>query len=256
LRHRRDPATGWLDAVSLDDDGFVLTDSGLKGQDLPRVWASLFLAVLVAILVGVPPSPARADGDPASDVLASQSLFVPADAAIPMPEQLRLVSLLEAARQAGLPIRVAIISSPSDLGAITELWDEPRAYARFLGLELALSGRARLLVVMPNGVGFYWPGPSATAIYDRVGRIPVGPSGYSLVSAAQRAVMSVADAAHVSLVPSSRAAGARAPAPTLWRPTTDRFFGLAVLAGLGAVACAAALVFTRSRAASLPRRGQ
>jgi hypothetical protein len=209
-------------------------------------WASLLLAVLMAILVGVSPSPARADGDPASDVLASQPLFVPADAGIPMPEQVRLVSLLEAARQAGLPIRVAIISSPSDLGAVSELWDKPRAYARFLGVELALSGRAWLLVVMPNGVGFNWPGPSPTAIYDLVGRIPVGRSGSSLVSAAQTAVMSVAGSAHVSLDSSSRA-GARASAPTPWRPTTDRFFGLAVLAGLGAVACAASMAFTRSR---------
>jgi len=35
------PATGWLDGVCLDDDGFVLTDAGLTDQDLPPVWATV-----------------------------------------------------------------------------------------------------------------------------------------------------------------------------------------------------------------------
>jgi hypothetical protein len=214
-----------------------------------ETWAGLVLALVLTILVGVPPSPARADGDPASDVLVSQSLFVPADAATPMPEQLRLVSLLDAARQAGLPIRVAIISNPSDLGAVSELWDQPRAYARFIGLELSLAGRARLLVVMPSGVGFYWPGHSAPAIYELVDRIPVDRRGSALARAAQAAVMSVANAAHVRLDPPGRAAGAPARAPTAWRPTTDRVFGLAILAALAAVGFAVYLAFTRGRPA-------
>ena len=140
---------------------------GKRAVTRTRAWAGLLLALLLTILVGVRPSPARADGDPASDVLVSQALFLPADAAIPARDQLRLVSLLDAARQNGLPIRLAIISSPSDLGAVSELWDQPRAYARFLGFELSLTSRAPLLVVMPNGVGFYSPGhfarPSTTS---------------------------------------------------------------------------------------------
>jgi hypothetical protein len=217
---------------------------GQRAVTRTRTWAGLLLAVLLTIVVGVRPSPAGADGDPASDVLVSQTLFLPADAAIPVREQLRLASLLDAARQNGLPIRVAIISSPSDLGAVSELWDEPRAYARFLGFELSLTGRARLLVVMPNGVGFYSPGPPATAVYDLVGRIPAGRSGPALVGAARAGVTSVAEAAHVRLVPPGRAADARFRAPTPWRPTTDRAFGLAVLAALAA-ACAGCLAFGR-----------
>ena len=71
---------------------------------------------------------------------------------------------------AGFPIRVAIIASRSDLGAITGLWLKPRAYARFLGLELSLAYTGRLLVVMPNGFGFNWPGHAATAAYRTLSR--------------------------------------------------------------------------------------
>ena len=131
------------------------------------------------------PSPSRADGDPASDVLANQALFLPAEAGIPVREQLRLAALLNVASHAGLPIRVAIISSPSDLGAVSGLWDRPRDYARFLGIELSLFGQDRLLAVMPDGVGYYHPGRSPAAVYGLLDRIPSGRSGAALVSAAQ-----------------------------------------------------------------------
>ena len=212
------------------------------------MWAGLLLALVLTILVGVRPSPACADGDPASDVLVSEALFLPADAAIPARDQLRLVSLLDAAKQNGLPIRVAIISSPSDLGAVSELWDQPRAYARFLGFELSLTSQAQLLVVMPDGVGYNSPGHPAPGIYDLVGRIPAGRSGSALVSAAQAAVISVAETAHVRLVATPRPAGARLLAPTPWRPTTDRVFGLAGLAALAAM-FAGCLISTRWRSA-------
>ena len=114
---------------------------GRRAVTMTRTAAGLLLALVLIILVR--PSPARADGDPASDVLVSQALFLPADAAIPAREQLRLASLLDAARQNGLPVHLAIISSPSDLGAVSELWDRPRAYARFLGFELSLASRRR-----------------------------------------------------------------------------------------------------------------
>lgn len=46
------------------------------------------------------PAPARADGDPASDVLATQPLFVPQDAAISLGQQGQLATLIEARRAA------------------------------------------------------------------------------------------------------------------------------------------------------------
>jgi hypothetical protein len=98
---------------------------------------------------------ARADGDPASDVLATQSLFLPQDANVPSAQQGQLQALLEEARRAGDPIRVAVIASPADLGSVTALWRQPKTYSRFLGQELSLVYPGLLLVVMPNGYGVF-----------------------------------------------------------------------------------------------------
>ena len=98
---------------------------------------------------------ARADGDPASDVLASQPLFLAADAGVVPAQQAQLAALLARARAQGFDLHVAVIASATDLGSITELWRQPRNYARFLGQELALVARGPLLVVMPDGFGTY-----------------------------------------------------------------------------------------------------
>jgi hypothetical protein len=107
--------------------------------------ALLSLAVIV-------PS-AHADGDPASDVLASQRLFLPTDADIPVREQLQLSALLNESARKGYPLRVAIVASASDLGSVTPLWRRPETYAQFLGGELSLVYHGTVLVVMPNGYG-------------------------------------------------------------------------------------------------------
>jgi hypothetical protein len=99
--------------------------------------------------------PARADGDPASDVLATQTLFLPQDAGVSATQQAQLVAELSAASRSGYPIRVAIIASAADLGSVSALWRAPENYARFLGLELPLVYRGPLLVVMPDGLGTY-----------------------------------------------------------------------------------------------------
>jgi hypothetical protein len=118
------------------------------------------VALLVAVSAGILAlgsgwlaGTARADGDPASDVLASQALFLPQDAGVGSKQQAQLEALLSAAQRNGYQMRVAIIASPADLGSVTELWHQPRNYARFLGQELSLVYRGRLLVVMPNGYG-------------------------------------------------------------------------------------------------------
>ncbi|HET7049191.1 MAG TPA: hypothetical protein VFI54_13085 [Solirubrobacteraceae bacterium] len=99
------------------------------------------------------PAPARADGDPASDVLATQALFLPQDAGATPAQRAQLSALLQTAARRGYPIRVALVASASDLGSVTALWRQPATYARFLGQELAFVHKGPLLVVMPNGVG-------------------------------------------------------------------------------------------------------
>jgi hypothetical protein len=135
---------------------------------------------MLALIVGVSTTPALADGDPASDVLATQQLFLPQDAAMPPGQQQQLARLLQEAARSGYPIRVALIASATDLGSVTELWRQPQNYAKFLGQELSLVYRGPLLVVMPNGFGLYNfsrpPAAEAAALATANLRAGLGPA--------------------------------------------------------------------------------
>jgi hypothetical protein len=111
-------------------------------------------ALAAALALLALPAVARANGDPASDYLLVQKLFLPFGSAIDQTEVKRLDAVLTAADRANFPIRVAVILSPSDLGTAFSLYRKPQHYAEFLGLELAFVYRGRLLVVMPNGYGY------------------------------------------------------------------------------------------------------
>jgi cytochrome oxidase Cu insertion factor (SCO1/SenC/PrrC family)/thiol-disulfide isomerase/thioredoxin len=173
------------------------------------------LCVLAAIAAGGGLSPpARADGDPGSDVLVFQNLFVGSDAGVSVAQQAQLGGLLTDAARAGFPIRVAIIANRFDLGAVTALWQKPESYARFLGLELSLSYKQRLLVVMPNGFGFNWPGHGSAPAYRVLGEIPIGTGGSGLLNAAQTGVRSLAAASGVKLSAPARATATGAASST------------------------------------------
>lgn len=118
----------------------------------PQIVLSLVLLASVLVLW---PAWAHADGDPASDVLASQSAFVPSDSGTNIGEQARLARVLSAAARRGFSIRVALIASASDLGSVTALWHQPQNYAQFLWQELSFAVHSRVLVVMPGGIGLY-----------------------------------------------------------------------------------------------------
>ena len=169
------------------------------------------LALLVVVLVGMPTSVARADGDPGSDVLVFQSLFVGSDAGLSVAQQAQFGDLLQAAGRAGFPVRVAIIASQNDLGAVTELWRKPRSYARFLGIELSLAYKGRLLVVMPNGFGFNWPGHPTASAYALLAKITIKPGGSGLLNAAQRAVRALTAASGINLLSPGHATSPAAP---------------------------------------------
>jgi hypothetical protein len=131
---------------------------------------------------------ARADGDPASDYLLGSQVFLPFDAKLPQDRQREFTSLVAATNKAGYTIRVAIISSAYDMGAVTSLWRKPRTYARFLALEIGFVYRQRLLIVMPNGFGFNWPKHPSTREYALLSKIPIGHGNVALLDAAQAAV--------------------------------------------------------------------
>jgi hypothetical protein len=113
--------------------------------------ATWLCATVMAALLA--PGAALADGDPASDVLASQTVYVPSDGGFAQAQTAQLSALLAEAQRAGVPVRVALIVTQADLGSVTELWRQPQNYARFLGQELAQVYRGTLVVAMPAGFG-------------------------------------------------------------------------------------------------------
>lgn len=173
---------------------------------------SVIAVLLSAVIVAGAMAPlAQADGDPGSDVLVYQDLFVGSTAGVSIPQQARFGELLKAADRSGFPIRVAIVGSRADLGSVTSLWRQPQAYARFLGIELSLAYKQRLLVVMPNGIGFNWPGHPSGPAYRALAGIRVGAGGAGLLAAAQAGVRKLADADGVKLA-STTSASPSAPA--------------------------------------------
>jgi hypothetical protein len=113
------------------------------------------VAILAALVVFLcVPGAARANGDPASDFLLVQKLFLPFGAKADSDAVKQLNSLLDAAEKSSFPVRVAVILTPQDLGTAFSLYNKPQQYAEFLGLELSFVYRDRLLVVMPKGFGY------------------------------------------------------------------------------------------------------
>jgi hypothetical protein len=105
-----------------------VTDCTQTCDRILRVRPVLRIALAMATLLATSGSftgIARADGDPASDVLATQTLYLPTDAGVPANRQAQIGALLQAAQHDGYPIRVAVIGSATDLGSVTELWRQP-----------------------------------------------------------------------------------------------------------------------------------
>ena len=111
------------------------------------------LVLAIAAVCLAAPAAALADGDPASDVLLYQQVYLPYRAPSAAAKS-NLTAVVAAANKAGYPIRVAVIQSPTDLGSIPQLFGKPTTYASFLAQELAFGYRKRVLVVMPAGFGF------------------------------------------------------------------------------------------------------
>jgi hypothetical protein len=162
----------------------------------------LLAAVVTLVALGGPLTPALADVDPASDVLLLQNVFVPYQPEVCEQLKDQLKSLTDKTRQAGYPLKVAIIGSRQDLGGAPQFFGNPQGYAKFLGQELAVYGHdvARdlsnvpLLVVMPQGFGTYQIRREAAAAAKTV-PIPKGADSNELAKAAALAIPKVATAA-------------------------------------------------------------
>ena len=127
---------------------------------------------------------------------------------------------MASANRNGYPIRVALIWSGYDLGALEGLFGKPRTYARFLDAEDSKcwwggscgAGRfkttTRLVVVMPNGLGFAQWKHKPAAGYRTLAGIKVTRTPAGLATAATTAVVKLAAAAGVKV---STSGGPAAP---------------------------------------------
>jgi hypothetical protein len=119
-------------------------------------------ALLLAVALLAAPAAARADGDPASDVLIGQDVFYP----YPPNEvgdgvQRALNGMVAKAKARGYPVKVALIAARGDLGAYPDLLDEPDKYAALLTAEISFNTTPRVLVVLPGGLAGRNLGPHA-----------------------------------------------------------------------------------------------
>jgi hypothetical protein len=125
---------------------------------MPGVRRCLTLALLAALIAG---PAARADGDPASDVLLSQRVFLPYQPAVSKPVVAQIERAGAEIAATNRPVRVAVIYSRADLGAVPDFFGKPVQYAKFLAAELALGYRGGLVVVMAQGLGTHALTPAA-----------------------------------------------------------------------------------------------
>jgi hypothetical protein len=155
------------------------------------------LVVVLGALLAVPA--ARANGDPASDVLLTQPVFFPFDATLSDSDREALLKTVDDADKRGYKIRVALIPFTSDLGTAVSLWKHPEDYSKFLGKELAFVYRNRLLVVQPSGFGFYDRGKPVGKEQRVLAKVPVGQTPAALTHSADAAVRALAAANGVTL---------------------------------------------------------
>jgi hypothetical protein len=127
--------------------------SGARRLRLPVVAS---LAALLTLALGA--ASAHADADPASDFLLSTDVFYPFSTKVSGSAKSALGDAVASAKKGGMPVKVAIIANPGDLGSVTVLYRKPQPYSEFLGKELFYVNRARVLVVMPNGYGLWRKG--------------------------------------------------------------------------------------------------
>ena len=107
------------------------------------------IALAAAVAAGFAAG-ARADADPASDMLYTGDVFLPYEPVSPAAAA-ELRDAVRASRANGKAIKVAVIATKGDLGGVPTLFGNPLYYARFLGAELQFLYSGKLLVVMPQG---------------------------------------------------------------------------------------------------------
>jgi hypothetical protein len=163
----------------------------------------LLPVLAIAAALALAPATASADGDPASDYLLTQDVYLPLPPGVPPDLGRTITDLLKETRKAGFPLKVAIIAAPKDLGAVPQYFNRPQSYAPFLESEIAFNTKKPLLIVMPIGYGVAAL-PKGTGSALQGFAPPKSASGEDLGRAAVGAIVKL-----------SKAAGHPVPAPKI-----------------------------------------
>jgi hypothetical protein len=202
-------------------------------------------ALLLAVALLVAPAAARADGDPASDVLIGQDVFYP----YPPNEagdgvRRALDGMVARAKARGYPVKIALIAARGDLGAYPNLLDEPDKYAALLTTEISFNTTPRVLVVLPGGLAGRNLGPGAAGALRGL-RPPDGSGGEGAARTAMIALGRLTTAAgHPVAVPAIARDTIAAPATGGGDPPALLIYGLPV----ALLVAAAAIAGRRGRA--------
>jgi hypothetical protein len=195
------------------------------------------LVVLLLALALLVPASARANGDPASDVLLTEQVFLPFEAPISKSAADDLRKTVSAANAKGYKLRVALIAFTGDLGTAVSLWKHPEDYSKFLGKEIAFVYTGPLLISMPSGFGFYNQGRPVAKEQRVLAGLRPGTTPTPLAESTTAAVRALAAGDGITL-----------PKPSGSSGTHDRLIlGAAVAALLVVLVVPAGLVRRRGR---------
>jgi hypothetical protein len=146
-----------------------------------------FLAAVIAVLCA--PAVALAHGDPASHYLETGSLYPGFDLQPSQDVELQLMGVIDAAKHAGFPLKVAIVASEADVADNPEMLNKPQEYADYVvgalvGSRVPVDGP--VVIVTPVGIGVAGPGAEDMA------SVKTGQGGDALARAAMTAVRDIA----------------------------------------------------------------
>jgi hypothetical protein len=153
---------------------------------------ALAAAVLLAALAV--PAAAQADGDPSSDVLLLQDVYLPYSPQVPKPVADALNRTVKQLHAKGYALKVAVVATKTDLGTVPQFLGRPGPYATFLESEIKFNKAKPLLVVMKGGFGTAEIAPKVAAGLDGVAKAKSS-SGDALGRAAIDGVLGIAAAA-------------------------------------------------------------
>jgi hypothetical protein len=188
-------------------------------------------ALVAALALAVVPL-ARADADPASDILYTQRIYLPFyGKTVSHANANALKKVVDEAWAKGYKIKVALIATRNDLGGVFQLWQKPQTYADFLGRELVFLYKGKLITVMPDGIGVYQFRTNTSAEKALVQKIKVVPTADGIANAATLAVAKMAGLKPPSL-PNDGGGGGGGGGTPVWQLVVIIVGGVAILAAM------------------------